>query len=86
MMTFWKKLRRAAGSFRSDRAGNVVITFALATLPIVGTVGFAVDFSRANSIKTAMASVVKRATTCLSRRYGWTSLGRVSSAIHRLAW
>jgi len=67
MMTFWKKLRRAVGSFRSDRAGNVVITFALATLPIVGTVGFAVDFSRANSVKTAMQAAIDSTALMLSK-------------------
>ena len=47
-MTLWKKLSRAVGRFHSDRGGNVIITLALATLPIVGTVGFSVDNTHAN--------------------------------------
>jgi Flp pilus assembly protein TadG len=41
-------------NFRRANAGNVAITFALATLPIVGMVGFAVDYSHANSVKAAL--------------------------------
>src|SRR3990172_7084684 len=67
MMAYWKKLSRAFGAFRSDRAGNVMITFALATLPIVGTVGFAVDYSHANSVKTAMQAAIDSTALMLSK-------------------
>ena len=67
MMTFWKKLSHAFGSFRGDRAGNVMITFALATLPIVGFTGFAVDYSRANSVKAAMQAAIDSTALMLSR-------------------
>jgi Flp pilus assembly protein TadG len=42
-MTFWTKFRRSLGAFGKANSGNIAVTFALATLPIVGTVGFAVD-------------------------------------------
>ncbi len=42
------------GSLRTANGGNVTITFALATIPMVGFVGAAVDYSRANSVKAAM--------------------------------
>ena len=48
MMSVWTKFRSALRAFRVARAGNVAITFAFATLPIIGGVGFAVDYSRAN--------------------------------------
>jgi Flp pilus assembly protein TadG len=67
MMTFWKKLSRTFGSFRSDRAGNVILTFALASLPIVGTVGFAVDYSHANSVKAAMQAAIDSTALMLSK-------------------
>jgi Flp pilus assembly protein TadG len=67
MMAFWKKISRAFGSFRSDRAGNVMITFAIATLPIVGTVGFAVDYSHANSVKAAMQAAIDSTALMLSK-------------------
>ena len=40
--------------FRADQAGNVAVTFTLALVPIMGFVGTAVDYSRGNSIKSAM--------------------------------
>ncbi len=58
-MTLWTKLNRAFGDFRKARAGNVALTFALATVPIIGTVGFAVDYSHANSVKAAMQAALE---------------------------
>ncbi len=50
MMPVWTKFRNALRAFRAARGGNVAITFAFATLPIIATVGYAVDYSRANSV------------------------------------
>jgi Flp pilus assembly protein TadG len=47
MNVVWKKFCRTLAGFRTARGGNVAITFALATLPILGFVGAAVDYSRA---------------------------------------
>ena len=47
-------LRDRFRRFGIAEEGNVVITFALATIPLVGVVGTAVDYSRANSVKAAM--------------------------------
>src|ERR1700712_3592116 len=57
-MCFWTRLRRSASAFRSANGGNIAITFALVTLPVVGTVGFAVDYSHANSVKAAMQAAL----------------------------
>jgi Flp pilus assembly protein TadG len=67
MMTVWKNLSRAFRAFRSDRGGNVAITFAIATLPIIGTVGFAVDYSHANSVKAAMQAALDSTALMLSK-------------------
>ena len=67
MNAVWSKLTRSLGAFRAARAGNVAITFALASLPIVGTVGFAVDFSHANSVKTAMQAALDSTALMLSK-------------------
>ncbi len=61
------KLARSLGAFRSARGGNVAITFALATLPVIGTVGFAVDYSHANSVKAAMQAALDSTALMLSR-------------------
>jgi Flp pilus assembly protein TadG len=70
MMTLWTKLNRAFGDFRKARAGNVALTFALATVPIIGTVGFAVDYSHANSVKAAMQAALDSTALMLSREAG----------------
>ena len=54
-------------AFRAARKGNVAITFALATLPVVGCVGFAVDYSHANSVKAAMQSALDSTALMLSK-------------------
>ena len=67
MMIAWKKLYRKFTSFAAARGGNVVITFALATLPILGFVGAAVDYSRANSVKAAMQTALDSTALMLSK-------------------
>jgi Flp pilus assembly protein TadG len=67
MLTFWKNLCRAIGSFRTARAGNVAITFAFATIPIIGAVGYAVDFSHANAVKAAIQAALDSTALMLSK-------------------
>jgi Flp pilus assembly protein TadG len=67
MMSVWTKFRSALRAFRVAHAGNVAITFALATLPIIATVGFAVDYSRANSVKVAMQAALDSTALMLSK-------------------
>ncbi len=75
MMTFWTKLCHALGAFRIARAGNVAITFALTTLPVIGTVGFAVDYSHANSVKVAMQAALDSTALMLSKDAATTTTG-----------
>jgi Flp pilus assembly protein TadG len=67
MHAVWTHLARHIAAFRRASAGNVAITFALATLPIVGTVGFAVDYSHANSVKAAMQAALDSTALMLSK-------------------
>ena len=53
--------------FGAAERGNVMITFALATIPMIGFVGAAVDYSRGNSAKAAMQSAVDSTALMLSR-------------------
>ena len=53
----WSFASAAARLVRA-RDGNVAITFAIALIPILGFVGAAVDFSRANSIKASLQSAL----------------------------
>ena len=67
MMSIWTKLRSSLSAFRIARGGNVAITFAIATLPIVTFVGFAVDYSHANSVKVALQSALDSTALMLSK-------------------
>jgi Flp pilus assembly protein TadG len=61
-------LRSQLHRFRAAESGNVVFTFALATIPMIGFVGAAVDYSRGNSAKAAMQSAVDATALMLSRQ------------------
>lgn len=75
MNAVWTKLIRNLRAFRGASAGNVAITFALATLPVVGTVGFAVDYSHANSVKAAMQAALDSTALMLSKDAATISSG-----------
>ena len=61
MCTVKFKLRNSVQAlirFVRGRKGNVAVTFALSLFPILGLVGAAIDYSRANSVKAAMQAAV----------------------------
>ena len=53
-----------AARFRTDAEANVAPIFAIAIIPLLGLTGAAVDYSRANSIKSAMQAAAD--TTALN--------------------
>ncbi|MBR0756563.1 pilus assembly protein [Bradyrhizobium jicamae] len=57
-----RTLFQALSRFRRDRSGNIAIIFALAALPIVTAVGCAVDYSRANQIRSKLISAADAAS------------------------
>ncbi|MBV9556971.1 MAG: TadE/TadG family protein, partial [Pseudolabrys sp.] len=65
--TLGARLRRTLTNFARADKGNVALTFALATLPIIGGVGAAMDFSHANSVKAAMQAALDSTALMLSR-------------------
>ena len=60
-------VRRLFAEFRAAERGNIVITFALAIIPVIGGVGAAVDYSRANSAKTGLQAAIDAAGLILSK-------------------
>ena len=64
---FLNTLRSQTRRFGAAEHGNVMLTFALATIPMIGFVGAAVDYSRGNSAKAAMQSAVDSTALMLSR-------------------
>ncbi len=61
------RLRDRVRAFSSDTSGNVLITFALALIPLVGFTGAAVDYSRANSAKASMQAALDSTALILSK-------------------
>jgi Flp pilus assembly protein TadG len=59
--------RHTARAFGADRGGNVTLIFALSAIPLVGAVAVAVDYSRANSARTAMQAALDATTLMISR-------------------
>jgi Flp pilus assembly protein TadG len=53
--------------FLRDRKGGVAPLLALASLPLIGSVGAAVDYSRANSARSAMQAAADAAALALAR-------------------
>jgi Flp pilus assembly protein TadG len=61
------RLRDASRTFWTAQNGNVALTFGLAIIPLMAAVGAAVDYSRANSAKTAMQAAVDSTALMLSK-------------------
>ena len=73
------RIRERFRAFRVAHAGNVTITFALATIPIIGAVGAAVDYSHVNSARTAMQSAVDATALMLSKEISTLSTAQINS-------
>jgi Flp pilus assembly protein TadG len=53
--------------FLADRRGSAVPFFALVVVPVIGMAGAAVDYSRANSVRTAMQAAADASALILSK-------------------
>src|SRR4051812_1760530 len=58
---------RFLAAFFSDRRANVAPIFAIAMLPVMGLVGMAVDYSRGNSMKTALQAALDATALAMAR-------------------
>jgi Flp pilus assembly protein TadG len=65
--TFCNRLLQTLRRFRRSDGGNVVFLFALTMVPTIGLVGAAIDYSRANSAKSAMQSAIDSTALMLSK-------------------
>lgn len=54
-------------NFRSACQGNVAVTFAFATVPVIGLVGAAIDYSHANAAKADMQAALDSTVMMLSK-------------------
>ncbi|MPZ40890.1 MAG: VWA domain-containing protein [Rhizobiales bacterium] len=64
---FSRRLRGCLAAFRRSERGNVMVTFALTLIPMLGLVGAAVDYSRGNSAKVAMQAANDSTALMLSK-------------------
>jgi Flp pilus assembly protein TadG len=63
-----RRLVRRCTIFAADRGGNTTIIFAIAVIPIFGSVGAAVDYSRANNARTAMQAALDATALMISKQ------------------
>jgi Flp pilus assembly protein TadG len=54
-------------SFLKDRRGGVAPMFALAVIPVVGLIGMAVDYSRANATKTSIQAALDATALAMAK-------------------
>src|SRR4030081_2566813 len=76
-------LRMLPASFGSNAAGNLAIIFGLAFIPIIGLVGAAVDYSRANLVRAEMQNALDSTTLMLAKDPSLTSY--TSAQLHQKA-
>ena len=65
--------------FQNDRRGNVVQIFALAIIPLIGSVGIAVDYSRASSARTALQGALDSTALYLAKEAGRLTAEQLSA-------
>ncbi|HZP75731.1 MAG TPA: TadE/TadG family type IV pilus assembly protein [Pseudolabrys sp.] len=61
------RMKNGLRALRADRRGNVAVTFALATLPVLGFVGASVDYTRASNVKAAMQAALDSTALMLAK-------------------
>lgn len=69
--------------FRSARKGNVAVTFAFATLPVIGLIGAAIDYSHANAVKVDMQAALDSTALMLSKTAGSMTSDELQTAAQK---
>jgi Flp pilus assembly protein TadG len=67
------------GKFVAAKRGNVVITFALLSLPLIASVGAAVDYNRATAIKAALQGALDSTVLMLAKNAGNLTAAQLQS-------
>ncbi len=63
----WAKFRSTLHRFARAREGNIAVIFAFALVPVIASVGAAVDYSRANSVKADLQAALDSTALMLSK-------------------
>jgi len=73
-VTLLDRFRAKLRELRDANGANVTVTFALATVPMIGFVGASVDYSHANSVKAAMQAAADSTALMLAKNASsWSS-------------
>jgi Flp pilus assembly protein TadG len=65
--SFRKQLRGSAARFVANKDGNIAVIFAIALVPILGFVGAAVDYTRANAARSSMQAALDSTALMVSK-------------------
>jgi Flp pilus assembly protein TadG len=63
------RVRGTAGRFIRADQGNIAVTFAIALLPMLGFIGAAIDYSRANRARSSMQAALDSTALMLSKDF-----------------
>ncbi len=77
--TLFNFLRDRFRKFERAEGGNIMMTFALATVPIMGFVGSAIDYSRANAAKAAMQAAADATALMMSKSISNLNSGQITT-------
>jgi Flp pilus assembly protein TadG len=61
------RLRGAASRFAVAENGNIAVIFAIALVPLIGFIGVAIDYTRANSARSSMQAALDSTALMLSK-------------------
>lgn len=67
---------RLAGSFSRSRSGSVAMLFALAAVPVIASIGAALDFASASVLKSRLQHAVDEGALVAARNAGLTQAAR----------
>src|SRR5580692_12411945 len=62
-----RHIREAAKRFIGANRGNVAVIFTIAAIPVIGFVGAAIDYSRANMARSSMQAALDSTALMLSK-------------------
>jgi Flp pilus assembly protein TadG len=65
--TFFSRVRAACCGFAGANRGNVAVIFAIAAVPIISFVGAAIDYTRANTARSAMQAALDSTALMLGK-------------------
>ncbi len=82
MKNTWTKFRDTLRDFRVARGGNVAITFALASIPVLGFIGAGYDYSHANSVKADLQAALDSTALMVAKNAATISSGDLQTEAH----